>query len=487
MTNKQYKAANNVAFPVLMLIFGYFTLTLLAAAVTAGNWRVYVQLASMLIAIALSVYGFFFKRDSVYCSVILLVSGAFAYSVIAVLNRTPNTFIYAFAILFVSMAFMNVKIMLAGNAVVVAANVLRLIIQYDGADASGYATQAIITMFTIVLVAVASTLVTKLLLRFNHENLGTIQEAADEQEVSNKKMRIVADNIMKHFSEAMKMVDNLKECLDTSNSVVSDIAESTESTAQAIQRNAEKCADIRQTSDDVELQIQRIREGSMRTMETIVEGTGGVDELKAQAENVEKDSGVTVEVIGRLTSQVEEVHKFVGSILDISSQTNLLALNASIEAARAGEAGRGFAVVAEEIRQLSEQTEEASKNITRIIEELNHDTQRANESIAHSVHSVTLQNEMIEKTRDRFANIRGEMEELSGNIRSADESMKLILEATNMIADDISHLSEMSEKVVAVSEEGMRTSDTSIESMDTCKAILESIYILAKDLKKSGE
>lgn len=199
MTNKQYKAANNVAFPVLMLIFGYFTLTLLAAAVTAGNWRVYVQLASMLIAIALSIYGFFFKRDSVYCSVILLVSGAFAYSVIAVLNRTPNTFIYAFAILFVSMAFMNVKIMLAGNAVVVAANVLRLIIQYDGADASGYATQAIITMFTIVLVAVASTLVTKLLLRFNHENLGTIQEAADEQEVSNKKMRIVADNIMKHF------------------------------------------------------------------------------------------------------------------------------------------------------------------------------------------------------------------------------------------------------------------------------------------------
>ena len=69
------------------------------------------------------------------------------------------------------------------------------------------------------------------------------------------------------------------------------------------------------------------------------------------AENImkhfESASNVTVEVIERLTSKVEEVQNFVGVILSISNQTNLLALNASIEAARAGEAGKGFAVVAE--------------------------------------------------------------------------------------------------------------------------------------------
>lgn len=113
-------------------------------------------------------------------------------------------------------------------------------------------------------------------------------------------------------------------------------------------------------------------------------------------------SNVTVSVIQSLTAKVEEVKSFVESIINISNQTNLLALNASIEAARAGEAGKGFAVVADEIRQLSEQTKDASANITEIINKLNEDTRRANESIENSVSSVEKQNELIDDTRDKF-------------------------------------------------------------------------------------
>ncbi len=99
-----------------------------------------------------------------------------------------------------------------------------------------------------------------------------------------------------------------------------------------------------------------------------------------QADNVSGSSKVVEEVITELTSKVQKVGGFVDTIISISSQTNLLALNASIEAARASEVGKGFAVVAEEIWPLSEDTKEASNNITSIIRELDTDTKRANEA-----------------------------------------------------------------------------------------------------------
>ena len=222
-------------------------------------------------------------------------------------------------------------------------------------------------------------------------------------------------------------------------------------------------------------------------------------EMKANADKMESDArnnmdktnetiGIILEGLGKAiedSHSVGQVTSLTDEILNISSQTNLLALNASIEAARAGEAGKGFAVVAEEIRQLSEQTKEASNNITEIINKLNDDTKRANDSITNSVASVEKQNELIENTREKFGKVGEEVEALTTNINEAEASIKKILDATGIISDNITQLSATGEEVAASSTEGLRTADSTVEDMKNCRKILEDIYMLAQDLRES--
>ena len=151
------------------------------------------------------------------------------------------------------------------------------------------------------------------------------------------------------------------------------------------------------------------------------------------------------------------------------------------------EAGKGFAVVADEIRQLSEQTKDASANITEIIQKLNEDTKRANDSIMTAAESVEKQNQLIDDTRDKFNDVGNAVEVLMGNIDVAEQSIQKILDATGVISDNITHLSATGEEVAASSTEGLRTADITVEKMSNCKKVLENIYLLAEDLKNSVE
>ncbi|WP_186417664.1 methyl-accepting chemotaxis protein [Bosea sp. CS1GBMeth4] len=74
--------------------------------------------------------------------------------------------------------------------------------------------------------------------------------------------------------------------------------------------------------------------------------------------------------VNGLAAAADKVGAVLAFIEDIAVRTNLLALNATIEAARAGAAGRGFAVVAGEVKNLAEQTQQATQDIAATLQEI---------------------------------------------------------------------------------------------------------------------
>lgn len=483
MTREQYRRANKVVFPVMLIILGYLAAAMgLAALAGTAGWYTYVEMGASLAGLIVVLVVFLAKKDTKLCGICMMGAGALVYMVFRVVGMSENTSIYAYPILFASMAYLNVRLLFWGNGVIVGANIIRLVMHLNSISGPN-GPEMIMNILVSFLVACASIRIAQILVKFNAENMEEITEAAKKQKASNAVMVTVADNIIKHFGEAMERFDTLGESLKNSHTSMENIAGSTESTAEAIQEEASICGEILAQADQAGEATDSMIAASRRVNGTVDSGASSVQELGRQADNVSSSSKVVEDVITELTTKVQKVGGFVDTILSISSQTNLLALNASIEAARAGEAGRGFSVVADEIRQLSEDTKEASNNITRIIQDLNADTRLANESIANAVESVTKQNELIAETREKFSQVSSEVELLSNNIDEVKACMEQTRTLSNSIYDNISQLSAASEEVAASSNEGLENSNITVSQVDTCRGIFGSIYELAKDLK----
>lgn len=481
MTNTQYKIANKTVFTVLLVIMGYLAATFLLAFITMGGTRVLLQVGICVATIIAAIVMYKTKGDTRSGSIAMVGVVVNGYGIILTINGAPDTWLYSLPIMMTVLAYLEKKLVRITNILIVIYNVLHIIFQGNLSD-STYQSHVFIQIFVLLLASLSCVKITNLLMKFNNENMKNIQDAMDEQTENSRVMSDVADQLVDYFTKAMDMVSNLGESVQSVDSVMNNISESTGNTADAVQSQTDMCSLILEETENTLEESKHMMDSSSSVTETVRAGAVDMRELQSQAEDVKNAGNAAVEVIERLANRVEEVQEFVGTIISISGQTNLLSLNASIEAARAGEAGKGFAVVADEIRQLSTQTDEASNSITEIIQKLNEDTKIANKCISDSVAAMLHQNELISRTSERFTVIDEKAQDLATNIENTNAHINEVLEAANQISDSISQLSATSEEVASFSAEGARNTEESVENMEQCKKILEEIYAVAQKL-----
>lgn len=193
-------------------------------------------------------------------------------------------------------------------------------------------------------------------------------------------------------------------------------------------------------------------EGGKIVLQTVGKMKDIADVVQKSAENIE-NLGTSSKQIGEIISVIDE----------IADQTNLLALNAAIEAARAGEQGRGFAVVADEVRKLAERTTGATKQIAKMINNIQSETNNA----VVFMHNGTI--------------------EVKAGIDLADKagkSLNEIVESSQQLLNLISHIASANEQQAATGEEITKNismiSQATGESAQRIKEIAQSSEDLSR-------
>lgn len=256
-----------------------------------------------------------------------------------------------------------------------------------------------------------------------------IKSLSDISEIADSIGRGDLDVSMTARSDKDELGKALVTMIANLNTIMSQIKEGTLSlnsaaneifatTAQVATGASQTTAAVTQTSASIEQIKQTAKRSSAKALQTSESASKTIEIVKIGSDELLKNRNGLMEIkekmdliasnIINLSEQSQMISEIITTVEDIANQSNLLAVNASIEAIKAGEHGKGFSVVSQELKNLAEQSKQGTKQVQKIIFDIQKVTGTlvmVAEQGGKAVESGVMQAESVKTSMDQLNNI----------------------------------------------------------------------------------
>ena len=299
-----------------------------------------------------------------------------------------------------------------------------------------------------------------------------LRALADRLE-SRSKMLLVKSVDMSIFlngtvTQAVQTLRSIRE-MSRRMASISSATEEMVSTVQAISRTSELAAANADSVRELSIDGARSTEAVVSTMRTIVD-------------TVEQ----TADHVGHLSEASSSIGAIVKQIEQIARQTNILALNATIEAARAGNAGKGFAVVANEVKNLANQTAQATHDIRARIDTLTQETGNILHGMTRGAEVVRQGETVVLASVDKMRTVSTEIQDVTTLMQEIAEHLGQQRVAAQEIANNLEAAAARSvddtnaiDKVIDISSQASNTLTEMLTEVNKVE-MRNAVILLAK-------
>ncbi|MBN1964875.1 MAG: hypothetical protein JW910_09520 [Anaerolineae bacterium] len=190
-------------------------------------------------------------------------------------------------------------------------------------------------------------------------------------------LNAMADNINEMAAEAKDATGGLSKAADDILKATSRQIEAASQQDEVVAQTTATVNEVRATVTETAERAQSVAEHAQESVDVTRAGEQAVTDAIEGMHLIRRKVEDIADNILILSEHTQQIGEIITTVNNIADQSKMLALNASVEAARAGEEGKGFAVVAMEVRNLAEQSREATAQVRDILSEIQRATNSA--------------------------------------------------------------------------------------------------------------